>query len=153
VPQSLLDELRSTHGILRRGLAAMRGTAVAVAHGASGTGVRDSLDGLRSRSLLSRFRSRCLGRCQLVHLRHGGQDALLFRAVHRDAPYLDTEPDRLIKGHRAVSDLLDDADTGGPQRLVGGPRELSECPLDHLDREEELLAPAGNSWRSRPFHV
>src|SRR6478672_5443696 len=105
--QGLIRQLRWVHDMLRRDLAAVRDLATRVAGGAGTAEVRADLRGLQSRSLLFQLRANCLGYCQIVHLHHGHEDAVLFPAVRRAAPHLADTVDRLEADHRAVSALLD----------------------------------------------
>jgi len=161
-PESpLLQELRGVHDMLRRDLAAVRQLAAAAAEGAAAPDIRAGLHRLQSRGPLFQLRVNCLSYCQTLHSHHGREDVGLFPAVRRSAPELGRTVDRLEADHRLVSDLLDDIektahtldDAASPAdraRLVEALDTLSAHLLEHLDVEEEALAPVLRSWQSWP---
>lgn len=158
VTNPLLRELKWVHDMLRRDLRTCRALADAASAGAPAARLRDELGRLASRGPLFQLKVNCLGYCRLVHAHHGGEDAALFPAVRRGAPQLGAVVDRLEADHRIVSDLLDEVeaaarrldDAGARTRLVEALTELSAQLLDHLDREEEALAPVLLTWAHWP---
>lgn len=158
VTNPLLRELKWVHDMLRRDLRTCRALADAASAGAPAARLRDELGRLASRGPLFQLKVNCLGYCRLVHAHHGGEDAALFPAVRRGAPQLGAVVDRLEADHRIVSDLLDEVeaaasqldDAGARTRLVDALTELSAQLLDHLDREEEVLAPVLLTWAHWP---
>jgi hemerythrin superfamily protein len=161
-PQNpLLRELQGVHDMLRRDLAAVRRLAADAAEGAATPDIRTGLHRLQSRGPLFQLRVNCLSYCQTLHSHHRGEDVGLFPAVRRSAPELGRTVDRLEADHRLVSDLLDDIeetartldDTASPAdraRLVEALETLSAHLLEHLEFEEEALAPVLRSWQSWP---
>jgi hypothetical protein len=161
ITNPLLAELRRVHDMLRRDLRTCGALADAAMAGAPTDQLRDELGRLASRSPLFQLKVNCLRYCQLVHAHHGGEDVVLFPAVRRSAPHLSAVVDRLEADHRVVSDLLDEVEAAAHQldaaasaaartRLVGALNGLSAHLLDHLDREEEALAPVLLTWASWP---
>jgi iron-sulfur cluster repair protein YtfE (RIC family) len=147
--------------MLRRDLAAVRQLAAAAAEGASAPDIRAGLHRLQSRGPLFQLRVNCLSYCQTLHSHHRGEDAGLFPAVRRAAPELGRTVDRLEADHRLVSDLLDgieesvrtldDATLPADRaHLVEALDTLSAHLLEHLDVEEEALAPVLLSWKTWP---
>lgn len=161
VTNPLLRELRWVHDMLRRDLRSCGELADAALAGAPATHLRDDLERLASRSPLFQLKVNCLRYCQLVHAHHGAEDVALFPAVRRSAPDLGAVVDRLEADHRVVSDLLDEVEAAARQldgansanaraRLVDALTTLSSHLLDHLDREEEALAPVLLTWDHWP---
>ena len=161
VTNPLLRELRWVHDMLRRDLRSCRELADAASAGAPAAHLRDDLERLASRSPLFQLKVNCLRYCQLVHAHHGAEDVALFPAVRRSAPDLGAVVDRLEADHRVVSDLLDEVEAAARQldgansahartRLVDALTTLSSHLLDHLDREEEALAPVLLTWTHWP---
>lgn len=148
--RSLLAELRTVHGLLRRDLAACRQLAAAAANGAPAAQLRSGLNQLKTRGPLFQLKANCLAHCHLVHAHHEGEDSGLFPSVRRTAPHLGATIDRLKADHRVVSDLLDQVEgiarslenTGDSRaRLVEALAALSTTLLAHLDFEEKALGP------------
>ena len=161
VGNPLLRELRWVHDMLRRDLKTCGELADAAAAGAPAADLRDELDRLASRGPLFELKVNCLRYCRLVHSHHGGEDVALFPEVRRSAPHLGAVVDRLEADHRVVSDLLDeveaaarkldDADaTDARTRLVDALTALSAHLLEHLEFEEEALAPVLLAWGRWP---
>jgi hypothetical protein len=157
----LLQELRRVHDTLRRDLRTCRDFADAALAGAPATHLRDALDRLGARSPLFRLKLNCLRYCELVHAHHNAEDAELFPVVRAGAPRLGAVIDRLEADHRLVSALLDrieaaatrldDAETAtARQRLADALTALSRHLLEHLDVEEEALAPVFMTWPGWP---
>lgn len=145
--------------MLRRDLRTCRDLAEAALTGAPTAHLRDTLDGLGARSPLFQLKLNCLRYCQFVHAHHGTEDAALFPAVRASAPQLGAVIDRLEADHRRVSDLLDqieaaagrlDVEAAARRRLADALTELSRHLLEHLDVEEEALAPVFLTWRHWP---
>ena len=162
VAESLLDELKWVHDMLRNDLAIVRRLAGAAQDGAANAEIQAGLSRLQTNGPLFALRARCLGYCRLVHSHHRLEDAALFPVVRDSAPGLTAALDRLVDDHRVVAGLLDeiedatgtldDQDPGVRARLVTALGELSEHLLDHLGREEEILAPVLRTWTSWPVH-
>jgi len=166
IANPLLAELEAIHRVLRNDLRACRRLAREAASGAAAAELRKGLAQLDSRGLLFQLRANCLGYCQLVHRHHGAEDLALFPAVRRDAPHLASVLDRLEADHRTVSDLLDEVESAvdtlddhgdgaapvdmGRFRLITALTTLSTHLLEHLDREEEALAPVLAGWERFP---
>jgi len=158
----LLAQLRWVHDMVRRDLATVRDLAREAAGGAPAPGIQDGLRGLRTRGGLFQLRVNCLRYCQFVHEHHTNEDVALFPAVRRSAPRLGATVDRLEADHRAVADLLDeieatargldDGDGDARARLVEALEALSARLLEHLEFEEEALAPVLATWTAWPFH-
>jgi hemerythrin superfamily protein len=157
----LLQELLRVHDTLRRDLRTCRDLADAALAGASTAHLRDTLDQLGARSPLFQLKVNCLRYCELVHAHHGAEDVSLFPAVRASAPELGAVVDRLEADHRLVSDLLDQVEvavaqlhdaeaTAARQRLADVLTALSRHLLEHLDVEEEALAPVFMTWQSWP---
>jgi hypothetical protein len=157
----LLQELRRVHEMLRHDLRSCRMLADAALAGAPTARLRDELTRLASRSPLFQLQVNCLRYCRLVHSHHGGEDVALFPAVRRSAPHLSAVVDRLETDHRIVSDVLDEVEaaarrlddtrcTNARTRLAEALTTLSAHLLEHLDREEEALAPVLLSWQHWP---
>jgi hypothetical protein len=157
----LLEELRQVHDMLRFDLATCRRLASAAVDGTPDSVVRDGLERLQTRSLLFQLRLNCLSYCQLVHAHHGREDVGLFPAVRRSAPHLGSAVDRLEADHRAVSMLLDEVETSADDlahdgaeaaraRLSSALLLLSDHLLEHLEYEEETLAPVLRTWDGWP---
>jgi iron-sulfur cluster repair protein YtfE (RIC family) len=157
----LLRELQRVHDMLRRDLSSCSSLAEAASAGAPSAHLRDELERLASRSPLFQLKVNCLRYCQLVHSHHGGEDVALFPAVRRSAPHLSAIVDRLEADHRVVSDLLDEVEAAAHRldeahagkarsRLVEALSGLSAHLLEHLNREEEALAPVLLTWEHWP---
>jgi iron-sulfur cluster repair protein YtfE (RIC family) len=162
----LLQELRWVHDMLRRDLAEVRRLAAAAARGVSAPDIRAGLRQLQSRGPLFQLRTNCLAYCQSLQNHHRREDEGLFPAVRRSAPALAATVDRLEADHRLVADLLDgieqavrtldddsDAVPADRARLVAALDALSVHLLEHLDVEEEALAPVLLSWPGWPAEV
>jgi hemerythrin superfamily protein len=157
----LLRELERVHDTLRRDLRTCRDLADAALAGVPTAHLRDALDQLGDRSPLFQLKVNCLRYCELVHAHHGAEDASLFPAVRASAPELGAVIDRLEADHRLVSDLLDqvevaaaqldDVETATARQLLADTlAALSRHLLEHLDVEEEALAPVFMTWQSWP---
>jgi hemerythrin superfamily protein len=157
----LLRELERVHDTLRRDLRTCRDLADAALAGVPTAHLRDALDQLGGRSPLFQLKVNCLRYCELVHAHHGAEDASLFPAVRASAPELGAVIDRLEADHRLVSGLLDEIEeaagtlddvgsTAARQRLADTLTALSRHLLEHLDVEEEALAPVFMTWQSWP---
>lgn len=162
VANSILAELKWVHSLLRRDLRTCLAVAQSVTAGATAAEVREELRALKARGPLFQLRMNCLQYCRFVHGHHGAEDAALFPGVRRADPSLNPIVDQLEADHRAVSDLLDEveaaslglgslADIGERQRLVHALHQLSARLLEHLDFEEESLAPVLATWNRWPF--
>jgi hemerythrin superfamily protein len=160
----LLAELKWVHGLLRRDLRTCQTLAASVTAGASAAEVRDEIRALKAQGPLFQLRLNCLQYCRIVHGHHGAENAALFPRVRRADPRLNPIVDRLEEDHRKVSDLLDEveasslgvgslADVAERQRLVEALHALSARLLDHLDFEEESLAPVLATWKDWPFYT
>jgi hypothetical protein len=173
VTNPLLRELVDVHDMLRRDLRTCRELADAALAGAAAGHLRQELSRLASRGPLFQLKTTCLSYCQVVHDHHRREDVTLFTAVRRSAPHLDALVDRLEADHRLVSDILDeveaaashlddtddtdDTDDDGLTRradarsgLVDALTSLSDHLLEHLAREEEVLAPVFLTWNQWP---
>lgn len=160
----LLQQLVWVHDGLRRDLASCRELAEAARAGAEPAVLRDELGRLRRHGPLFQLGVDCLQYCRLVHAHHGAEDAELFPLVRRSAPRLAAAVDRLEADHRTVSDLLDTVEAearaleaaGASEgdeartRLVDALTQLSSHLLDHLEREERVLAPVFATWPTWP---
>jgi hypothetical protein len=157
----LLRELQRVHDTLRRDLRTCRDLADAALAGAATGHMRDTLDRLGARSPLFQLKVNCLRYCEFVHAHHGAEDASLFPAVRRSAPHLGAVIDRLEADHRLVSGLLDEIEeaagtlddvgsTAARQRLADALAALSRHLLEHLDVEENALAPVFLTWQGWP---
>ncbi len=159
----LLEELKWVHGLVRRDLQTCRELAADVAGGASAGDVRARVEALATRGPLWELRTNCLRYCRFVHSHHGLEDVLLFPAVRKYAPSLSPVVDKLEADHGKVSDLLDAVEGAarqlatpdeGPARrlLVEALEELSRHLLEHLEYEEDNLAPVLLAWDRWPFY-
>jgi iron-sulfur cluster repair protein YtfE (RIC family) len=157
----LLRELERVHDMLRRDLRTCRDLADAAMTGVPAVHLRDTLGQLASRGPLFQLKVNCLRYCELVHAHHGGEDESLFPAVRASAPHLGAVVDRLEADHRLVSDLLDQVEFAAAQlddveaitsrkRLADALTALSRHLLEHLDVEEEALAPVLRAWQGWP---
>lgn len=157
----LLRELQRVHDTLRRDLRTCRDLAAAALAGADTTHLRDALGHLGARGPLFQLKVNCLRYCAFVHAHHGAEDASLFPEVRRSAPHLGAVIDRLEADHRRVSDLLDEIEaaagalddagtTTARQRLADALTTLSRHLLEHLDVEENALAPVFLTWQGWP---
>lgn len=152
--QSLADQLRWVHNMLRRDLASVQEFARRVADGAPPSEVSADLQALQSRGPLFQLRVNCLSYCQTLGAHHRNEDALLFPAVRRAAPHLATAVDRLEGDHLVVAalldrigDLVDDvADRQARLGLVEALNKLATNLLAHLEFEETALQPVLESW-------
>jgi iron-sulfur cluster repair protein YtfE (RIC family) len=160
--EHLLEELKWVHDMLRKDLLTIRSLAERVGSGATPAVVRSTIRQLQTQSPLWQLRVNCMRYCQFVHHHHSAESAMLFPALRRADPKLGPTVDRLEADHRKVSDLLDQteslADLLGSddtpdtrKRLVLSLRELSTHLLEHLDFEEESIAPALRQWRNWPW--
>jgi hypothetical protein len=157
-PEPLYDELLVIHGMLRGGLAQVRGLADRAAAGADDTAIVADVEALARDSALWRLRSSCLYQCRFVHGHHSLEDAMLFPAVREAAPDIAGEVDRLEADHRVIAEHLHavedaaagltDGLPGDRRRLVDALRALEVDLLDHLSREEALLRPVLREMRS-----
>jgi hypothetical protein len=146
--------------MLRDDLAVVRRLAGAAENGGANAEIQAGLSQLQTNGPLFALRARCLGYCRLVHSHHHLEDAALFPVVRDGAPELAAALDRLVDDHRVVAGLLDeieaatsaldDQDPGVRGRLVAALGELSDHLLDHLGREEEILAPVLRAWTNWP---
>lgn len=154
----LVQQLQAVHETLRRDLRTCAALAEAALAGAPAAEIREGLRHLTVGSPLFRLKVSCLSYCELVHAHHGAEDVELFPAVRRAAPHLNAVVDRLEADHRAVSDLLDQVEElasgldqdGSRQRLSDALAALSPRLLEHLDIEEDVLAPVLESWDGWP---
>lgn len=157
----LLRELERVHDTLRRDLRTCRDLADAALAGVPTAHLRDALDQLGAHSPLFQLKVNCLRYCELVHAHHGAEDASLFPAVRASAPELGAVIDRLEADHRLVSDLLDRIEAAAAQlddveaatareRLADALTTLSRHLIEHLDVEEEALAPVFMTWQTWP---
>jgi hemerythrin superfamily protein len=157
----LLQELQRVHDTLRRDLQTCRDLADAALTGAPTAHLRAALDQLGGRSPLFQLKVSCLRYCAFVHAHHGAEDVSLFPAVRASAPELGAVIDRLEADHRLVSDLLDEVEaaaaqlgdaetTAARERLADALTAVSRHLLEHLDVEEEALAPVFMTWQSWP---
>lgn len=160
-PETLYDELRLVHSMLRRDLRTCRDLAEAAVAGAPADEIRAELDRLANRGPLFQLKVTCLRYCHVVHAHHGIEDAMLLPAVRRAAPHLGEAVDRLEADHRTVSDLLDEvesaadrldarADAAVRSRLSKALATLSDHLLEHLDFEEESIGPVLQTWSRWP---
>ncbi len=131
-----------------------------MASGADAEVVRAGVAQLQMQGPLFQMKVNCLRYCQLVHGHHGLEDAMVFPAIRRKAPDLVPDVDRLEADHRVVSDLLerveneaylveDGPDSSARQALSDALTELADVLLEHLEREERVLAPVlgrATSW-------
>jgi iron-sulfur cluster repair protein YtfE (RIC family) len=149
---SLLAELRWVHDHLRRDLETCRALSGRVVAGAPAESVRADVEQLQVRGPLFQLKVSCLRYCQLVHGHHGLEDAMLFPAIRFKAPALGPDVDRLESDHRTVSVLLDlveqqtylvedGPDPTARQALSDALTDLADVLLEHLTREETVLAP------------
>ena len=157
----LLEELKQVHDMLRRDLDSCRRLATAAISGAPDSRLRDGVAQLQTRSPLFQLRVNCLSYCHLVHAHHGGEDIGLFPAVRRSAPHLDAHVDRLESDHKAISTLLDEVESSANTlageegeaaraRLYAALMTLSSDLLQHLEFEEQTLAPVLRTWDGWP---
>jgi hypothetical protein len=158
-PGSLLAELKAVHALLRRDLASVRRLAAGVANGSPPGDVRAGVRQLQAGAGLVQLRTNCIKHCHAVHGHHEGEDTGLFRSVRRVAPDLRSTIDRLQADHRAISDLLDqvegiartlDQSGDSRSRLVGALDVLAARLLEHLDVEEQVLAPVLRTMSPSP---
>lgn len=161
-PNTLLDELKWVHSLLRRDLRTCQALAAAVADGAPAEEIQSEISSLRSSGPLFQVRINCLQYCRFVHGHHGAEDVALFPSVRRADPSLSGVVDRLESDHRAVSTLLDEVEVAARalnrvdpsadrQKLVDALQQLATRLLEHLAFEEESLAGVLGSWRRWPF--
>ncbi|HST85184.1 MAG TPA: hemerythrin domain-containing protein [Kineosporiaceae bacterium] len=167
VTNPLLRELVAVHDMLRRDLRTCRELADAALAGTATGHLRHELDRLASRGPLFQLKTTCMSYCQVVHNHHHREDVTLFTAVRRSAPHLDALVDRLEADHRLVSDILDEVEEATSQldavddtdavrpadarrRLVDALTSLSDHLLEHLAREEDILAPVFLTWNHWP---
>ena len=156
--QALIEQLRWVHEMLRRDLTSVRGLAARVVDGASVSEVQAGLRDLQRNGPLFQLRVNCLSYCQTLHSHHRNEDAILFPAVRRAAPQLKDAVDRLEADHRLVAARLDRlealmqdlSDIAARQALVEVLTELSTDLLQHLEFEEQALAPVLNAWDDWP---
>lgn len=152
--QSLFDQLRWVHEMLRRDLATVRQLAHRVTDGASPAEVSANLQALQSRGPLFQLRVNCLSYCQTLGAHHHNEDTVLFAAVRRAAPQLRAAVDRLEADHIIVAALLDRiggladdlADRQVRLELADALDELGTHLLAHLEFEEAALQPLLDSW-------
>jgi iron-sulfur cluster repair protein YtfE (RIC family) len=148
------------HDHLRHDLEVCHRLAEQVLDGAPAHTIRAEVEQLQVRGPLFQMRVSCLRYCQFVHGHHGLEDAMLFPAIRRVAPELVSDVDRLESDHRTVSDLLDRVeketylvgdgpDSTARQALCDALTDLAAVLLEHLAREEAVLAPVlgrATSW-------
>jgi iron-sulfur cluster repair protein YtfE (RIC family) len=154
--QSLADQLRWVHEMLRHDLAAVRQLAHRVTDGATPAEVSADLQALRSRGPLFQLRVNCLSYCQTLGAHHHNEDAMLFPAVRRSAPHLAGAVDRLEADHLIVAAILDRigglandlADRRARVELAEALDQLATNLLAHLEFEEAALQPVLDSWSS-----
>ncbi len=156
--QALIDQLRWVHEMLRRDLTSVRALAARVVDGASVSEVQAGLRDLQSNGPLFQLRVNCLSYCQTLHSHHRNEDAILFPAVRRATPQLKDAVDRLEADHRLVAARLDRiealaqdlSDVAARKALVDVLTDLSTDLLEHLEFEEQSLAPVLNGWDDWP---
>src|SRR3954470_3860271 len=125
-PAALAAQLRWVHDMLRRDLITIQELAVRVSGGAQAAEAERELHNLQTNGPLFQLRVHCLSYCQTLGSHHRNEDAFLFPAVRRAAPYLAATVDRLEADHLIVASLLSEidqfaqdlADTSTRQALV-----------------------------------
>ena len=152
--QSLAEQLRWVHHMLRRDLAAVRQLAHRVTDGATPAEVSANLQALQSRGPLFQLRVNCLSYCQTLGAHHHNEDTVLFPAVRRAAPHLTAAVDRLEADHVIVAALLDRiggltndlTDRQARLELADVLDKLATNLLTHLEFEETALQPVLDAW-------
>lgn len=152
--QSLADQMRWVHDILRRDLGTVQELARRVADGAPPRDLAVGLQALQSRGPLFQLRVNCLSYCQTLGAHHRNEDTMLFPAVRRAAPQLAATVDRLEADHLTVAALLSHisglanelASHRARRDLAGALNELATSLLAHLELEEAALLPLLESW-------
>jgi iron-sulfur cluster repair protein YtfE (RIC family) len=145
--ESLYDELRWVHGMVRDDLATVRELAVQVTNGMPAGELATEIGALQTNGLLWQLKAGCLHHCRFVHTHHRLEDAALFPALRRANPELAPVIERLKDEHRRVSDLLDEVEASAEAleddrtRVVTALDALAEQLLAHLEFEEESVGP------------
>ncbi|MFT4165785.1 MAG: hemerythrin domain-containing protein [Microlunatus sp.] len=152
--QSLTEQLRWVHDMLRRDLITVQELADGAADGTPPRELSAGLRALQNRGPLFQLRVNCLSYCQAVGAHHHNEDTVLFPAVRRSAPQLAAAVDRLEADHLTVAALLDRIsglanDVAARQArldLADALHELATNLLAHLEFEEAVLLPVLDSW-------
>ena len=120
--------------------------------------VQAGLRDLQSNGPLFQLRVNCLSYCQTLHSHHRNEDAILFpaRTPRRPAAQGRRRPagGRPSAGRSPVGPVealtQDLSDIAARQALVEVLTELSTDLLEHLEFEEQALAPVLNAWDDWP---
>lgn len=160
--EHLMEELERVHGAIRHDLRFCGALAEQVGAGADAGYIAGEVEALKNNSVLWRLRVSCLTYCRFVHFHHRNEDVNIFPALRRSNPDLAPVVDRLEADHRKVSDLLDEvedaagslaaADNDAParSRLAAALENLGAHLLEHLEFEEEAIAPTVLEWEGWP---
>jgi hypothetical protein len=159
--EHLLAELKWVHRHIRHDLAVCRELAGDVVAGVAPEAVAARIVELKTSGPLWQLRANCLQYCRFVHLHHRLEDVRFFPAIRASDPALGPTVDRLESDHREVAvrleeieaavEALGERDDEPTRRRVAEALDgLATLLLEHLDFEEEALAPTLRSWSAWP---
>jgi Hemerythrin HHE cation binding domain len=149
--EAMVAELRWVHGMIRQDLRTIRQLAADSAAGVAAAEIQAGIRSLAASGPLWQLKINCLQYCRFVHGHHHAESVMLFPALRRANPSLNSVVDKLEADHASVSGLLDAVESAARElrdgtepaardRLTDTLRQLSTDLLAHLQYEEDHIS-------------